>query len=129
MASHLPGPRRIEWMKCCRRRCHGVARAGTVQVERIDSQYEEDVVRRTVVRRFDTEVSRCGRCGARPTPLADFPRVGIGQGAGGAEKRWCRGGLEFSRGGIDKALARLAGKAAPLPRAADGAPEHRQLGG
>jgi transposase len=38
---------------------------GTVQVERTEPQYQEDIVRRTVVRRFDIEVGHCSCCGAR----------------------------------------------------------------
>jgi len=38
---------------------------GTVQVERTEPQYQEDIVRRTLVRRFDIEVGHCSCCGAR----------------------------------------------------------------
>ena len=38
---------------------------GTVQVDRIEAQYQEDIVRQTVVRRFDIEVGHCPCCGAR----------------------------------------------------------------
>jgi len=38
---------------------------GTVQVKRTEPQYQEDIVRRTVVRRFDIEVGYCQCCGAR----------------------------------------------------------------
>ena len=38
---------------------------GTVEVERIETQYQEDIVRQTVVRRFEIEVGRCQCCQAR----------------------------------------------------------------
>ena len=38
---------------------------GSLAVERIESQYQEEIVRRTWVRRFDIPICRCSRCGQR----------------------------------------------------------------
>ena len=38
---------------------------GTVEVERIETQYQEDLVRQTAVRRFEIEVGRGQCCQAR----------------------------------------------------------------
>ena len=110
---------------------------GTVQVERIEPQYQEDIVRKTVVRRFDIEVGHCQGCGARAQgrhPLQTSDALGaakvqvgpealvlgahlnkqMGLSLGHTARVLQSGyGLEFSRGGIYKALARLAGKAKP----------------
>jgi transposase len=110
---------------------------GTVQVERTEPQYQEDIVRRTVVRRFDIEVGHCQCCGARTQgrhPLQTSDALGaakvqvgpealvlgaqlnkqMGLSLGHTTRVLQSGyGLEFSRGGIYKALARLAGKAEP----------------
>src|SRR5713101_8767814 len=116
---------------------------GTVQVERTEPQYQEDtvrafrIVRRTVVRRFDIEVGHCCCCGARAQgrhPLQTSDALGsakvqvgpealvlgahlnkqMGLSLGHTARVLQSGyGLEFSRGGIYKALARLAGKAKP----------------
>jgi len=110
---------------------------GTVQVERIEPQYQEDIVRRTVVRRFDIEVGHCSCCGARAqgrhrlqtSDALGAAKVQVGPEALvlGAHLNKQMGlslghtarvlqsgyGLEFSRGGIYKALARLAGQAEP----------------
>ena len=110
---------------------------GTVQVKRTEPQYQEDIVRRTVVRRFDIEVGYCQSCGARaqgrhPLQTSDglgAAKVQVGPEAlvMGAQLNKQMGlslghtarvlqsgyGLEFSRGGIYKALARLAGKTEP----------------
>jgi len=110
---------------------------GTVQVKRIEPQYQEDIVRRTVVRRFDIEVGYCQCCGARAQgrhPLQTSDALGaakvqvgpealvlgahlnkqMGMSLGHTARVLQSGyGLEFSRGGIYKALARLAGKTEP----------------
>lgn len=39
--------------------------AGPLTVERIESQYQEEIVRRTWVRRFDIPICRCTQCGKR----------------------------------------------------------------
>ena len=110
---------------------------GTVQVERIEPQYQEDIVRQTVVRRFDIEVGHCQCCGARAQgrhPLQTSDALGaakvqvgpealvlgahlnkqMGLSLGHTAQVLQSGyGLEISRGGIYKALARLAGKTEP----------------
>ena len=110
---------------------------GTVQVERTEPQYQEDIVRRIVVRRFDVEVGHCPCCGARAQgrhPLQTSDALGaakvqvgpealvlgahlnkqMGLSLGHTARVLQSGyGLEFSRGGIYKALARLAGKTEP----------------
>ncbi len=110
---------------------------GTVQVERIEPQYQEDIVRRTVVRRFHVEVGYCSCCGARAQgrhPLQSSDALGaakvqigpealvlgaylnkqMGLSLGHTSRVLQAGyGLKFSRGGIYKALARLASKAEP----------------
>ena len=110
---------------------------GTVQVDRIEAQYQEDIVRQTVVRRFDIEVGHCPCCGARAqgrhrlqtSDALGAAKVQVGPEALvlGAHLNKQMGlslghtarvlqsgyGLEVSRGGMYKALARLAGKAEP----------------
>src|SRR5207244_536646 len=110
---------------------------GTVEVERTETQYQEDIVRRTVVRRFDIEVGRCQCCGARAQgrhPLQTSDALGaakvqmgpevlayaahlnkqMGLSLGNTSRVVQLGhGLEYSRGGIYRALARLARKAEP----------------
>jgi transposase len=110
---------------------------GTVQVKRTEPQYQEDIVRRTVVRRFDIEVGYCQCCGARAQgrhPLQTSDALGAAKVQVGPEALVLGAhlnkqmglslghtagvllsgyGLEFSRGGIYKALARLAGKSEP----------------
>ena len=110
---------------------------GTVKVERTEPQYQEDIVRRTLVRRFDIEVGHCSCCGARAqgrhrlqtSNALGSAKVQVGPEALvlGAHLNKQMGlslghtgrvlesgyGLEFSRGGIYKALARLASKAEP----------------
>jgi transposase len=108
-----------------------------VQGERIAPQYQEDIVRRTVVRRFPVEVGH-GSCGGarahgrHPLPTSDAlgaAKVQIGPEAlvwgahlnqpmglslGHPSRGLATGyGLEFSRGGIYQALARLASQAEP----------------
>jgi transposase len=110
---------------------------GAVQVERIEPQYQEDIVRRTVVRCFQVEVGYCSCCGARAQgrhPLQTSDALGaakvqigpealvlgahlnkqMGLSLGHTSRVLQTGyGLEFSRGGIYKALARLASKTEP----------------
>jgi transposase len=116
------------------RRC---ACGGTVKVERTEPQYQEDIVRLTVVRRFDIEVGRCQCCGTRAQgrhPLQTSDALGaakvqvgpevlayaahlnkqMGLSLGNSSRVLQLGyGLEFSRGGIYRAMARLAKKAEP----------------
>jgi transposase len=116
------------------RRC---ACGGTVKVERTEPQYQEDIVRLTVVRRFDIEVGRCQCCGTRaqgrhrlqtsdalgaakvqvgPEALAFAAHLNkqLGLSLGNSSRVLQLGyDLEFSRGGIYQALARLAKKVEP----------------
>ena len=106
-------------------------------MDRIEPQYQEDIMRLTVVRRFDIEVGHCPCCGARAQgrhPLQTSDALGaakvqvgpealvlgahlnkqMGLSLGNTARVLQSGyGLEVSRGGIYKALARLAGKAEP----------------
>jgi transposase len=108
-------------------------------VERDGSQeqFQEDIVRRTVVRRFDIAVGHCGKCkrrvqGRHPLQTSDAVGVGgvqvgpealalaallnkqMGLSLGHTQQTLAHGfGLTVSRGGIYRALARLAGQAEP----------------
>jgi len=110
---------------------------GAVRLQRVEPQYQEEIVRLTVVRRFDVEVGRCQRCGARAQgrhPLQTSAALGAAQVQLGPEALALGAhlnkqvglslgqttqvlqlgfGLQVSRAGIYRALARMAGKAAP----------------
>jgi len=110
---------------------------GAMRLERVEPQYQEEIVRLTVVRRFDVEVGRCQQCGARAQgrhPLQTSDALGAAQVQLGPEALALGAhlnkqvglslgqttevlrlgfGLEVSRAGISRALARMAGKAAP----------------
>lgn len=110
---------------------------GAVRLQRVEPQYQEEIVRLTVVRRFDVEVGRCQQCGARAQgrhPLQTSDALGAAQVQLGPEALALGAhlnkqvglslgqttqvlqlgfGLEVSRAGIYRALARMAGKAAP----------------
>src|SRR5439155_9934929 len=63
---------------------------GGVEVEHTAPQYQEEIVRRTVVRRFDIAVGRCRRCGSRVQgryPLQTSDAVGVGSVQLGPESR------------------------------------------
>ena len=52
-----------------------------MELERRAPHYQEEIVRRTVVRRFDIAVGRCRRCGRRVQgrhPLQTSDAVGVG---------------------------------------------------
>ena len=110
---------------------------GAIAVERTKCQYQEDIVRRTVVREFRVQLGRCGGCG-RPhqgrhglqtSDALDAAQAQIGPEAlallahlskrmglslGHAVEALRAGyGLEMSRGGACRSLARMARKAAP----------------
>ncbi|HEX9198843.1 MAG TPA: IS66 family transposase [Acidobacteriaceae bacterium] len=113
---------------------------GGVKLERREPQYQEEIVRRTVVRRFDIAVGRCRRCGRRVQdrhPLQTSDAVGVGSVQLGPEALTLAAvlnkqmglslghtrqalaygfGLRASRGGLCRALARMANKAAPSYR-------------
>jgi transposase len=108
---------------------------GGVESERCETQYQEDIVRRTVVRRFDVAVGRCRECQRRVQGrhrLQTSDAVGVGSVQLGPEALTLAAilnkqmglslghtrqvlsygfGLEVSRGGLYRALARMAGRA------------------
>ncbi len=108
-----------------------------VQPESCQAQYQEDIVRRTVVRRFDIAVGRCRGCARRVQgrhPLQTSDAVGVGAVQLGPEALTLAAilnkqmglslghtrqvlsygfGLEASRAGLCRALARMAHQAEP----------------
>lgn len=110
---------------------------GGVQSERCQAQYQEDIVRKTVVRRFDIAVGHCRQCGRRVQgrhPLQSSDAVGVGGVQLGPEALTLAAilnkqmglslghsrqvlaygfGLQVSGAGLYRALARLAGRAEP----------------
>src|SRR3984893_6464052 len=110
---------------------------GGVEPESCETQYQEEIVRRTVVRRFDIAVGRCRDCRRRVQGrhrLQTSDAVGVGSVQLGPEALTLAAilnkqmglslghtrqvlsygfGLEVSRGGLYRALARMAGRAEP----------------
>ena len=110
---------------------------GSVEPESSEAQYQEEIVRRTVVRRFDIAVGRCRNCRRRVQGrhgLQTSDAVGVGNVQLGPEAltlaailnkqmglslgHTCQVlsygfGLDVSRGGLYRALARMAGRAEP----------------
>lgn len=110
---------------------------GGVEVKNCETQYQEEIVRRTVVRRFDIAVGRCRECQRRVQGrhrLQTSDAVGVGSVQLGPEALTLAAilnkqmglslghtrqvlsygfGLEVSRGGLYRALARMAGRAEP----------------
>jgi transposase len=110
---------------------------GGVESESCETQYQEEIVRRTVVRRFDIAVGRCRDCqrrvqgrhrlqtsnavgvgsvqlGPEALTLAAILNKQMGLSLGHTRQVLCYGfGLEVSRGGLYRALARMASRAAP----------------
>lgn len=110
---------------------------GRVEPESCEAQYQEEIVRRTIVRRFDIDVGRCRHCqrqvqGRHQLQTSDAVGVGkvqlgpealtlaailnkqIGLSLGHTQQVLSYGfGLEVSRGGLYRALARMAGRAEP----------------
>jgi transposase len=110
---------------------------GGVEPESCETQYQEEIVRRTLVRRFDIAVGRCCDCHRRVQgrhSLQTSNAVGVGSVQLGPEALTlaailnkqmglslghtrqvlsCGFGLEVSRGGLYRALARMAGRAEP----------------
>ena len=100
-------------------------------------QYQEDIVRMTIIRRFDVEVGTCSCCGRQvqgrhPLQTSDSLRVGkvqvgpealsmaavLNKELGLSHQRTARVlklgyGLEWSRSGVCRALARLGKLAVP----------------
>jgi len=110
---------------------------GSVEPESYETQYQEEIVRRTIVRRFHIAVGHCCDCHRRVQgrhPLQTSDAVGVGKVQLGPEALTlaailnkqmglslghtqqvlsCGFGLEVSRGGLCRALARMAGRAEP----------------
>src|SRR5437867_4691310 len=110
---------------------------GGVERENFETQYQEEIVRRTVVRRFDIAVGRCHECkrrvqgrhrlqttdavgvgsvqlGPEVLTLAAILNKQMGLSVGHTRQVLSYGfGLEVSRGGLYRALARMAGRAEP----------------
>jgi transposase len=110
---------------------------GGVEPESCQTQYQEEIVRRTVVRRFDVAVGRCRECKRRVQGrhcLQTSDAVGVGRVQLGPEALTLAAilnkqmglslghtrqvlsygfGLEVSRGGLYRAMARMAGRAEP----------------
>jgi transposase len=110
---------------------------GGVESESCETQYQEDIVRRTIVRRFDIAVGRCRQCqrrvqgrhrlqtsdavgvgsvqlGPEALTLAAILNKQMGLSLGHTRQALSYGyGLEVSRGGLYRALARMAGRAEP----------------
>jgi transposase len=110
---------------------------GSTVYDETKPQFQEDIVRQTVVRRFDVAIGHCGQCGRRVQgrhPLQTSDALGAAQVQVGPEalsltahlnkemglshERAARVlelgfGLPVSRSGLCRALLRLAQKAAP----------------
>ena len=108
---------------------------GELEPKGCETQYQEEIVRRTIVRRFDIAVGRCCDCerrvqGRHPLQTSDAVGVGgvqlgpealtlaailnkqMGLSLGHTRQVLSYGfGLEVSRGGLCRALARLADRA------------------
>lgn len=106
-----------------------------VEPESCETQYQEEIVRRTVVRRFDIVVGRCRQCrrrvqgrhrlqtsdavgvgsvqlGPEALTLAAILNKQMGLSLGHTQQVLSYGfGLEVSRGGLYRALARMADRA------------------
>jgi transposase len=122
---HVPLPRRCQ-------HCHG-----PIILKSTQPQYQEDIVRTTVIRRFDVEVGTCACCGRQaqgrhPLQTSDSLRVGevqvgpealsmaavLNKELGLSHERTARVlelgyGLKWSRSGVCRALERLGNLAAP----------------
>jgi transposase len=110
---------------------------GGVEPKGCEPQYQEEIVRQTIVRRFDIAVGRCRQCQGRVQGrhrLQTSDAVGVGSVQLGPEALTLAAilnkqmglslghtrqvlsygyGLEVSRGGLYRALARMAGRAEP----------------
>jgi transposase len=110
---------------------------GGVEPESCQTQYQEELVRRTTVRRFDIAVGHCRNCHRRVQgrhPLQTSDAVGVGNVQMGPEALTLAAilnkqmglslghtrqvlsygfGLGVSRGGLCRALARMANRAEP----------------
>jgi transposase len=110
---------------------------GGVEFQCTAAQYQEEIVRRTIVRRFDVDLGKCRCCGRRvqgrhPLQTSDAVEVGtvqlgpealalaailnkqMGLSLGHTQQVLAYGfGLKVSCGGLYRALARLARRAQP----------------
>ena len=110
---------------------------GGVEPESCETQYQEEIVRRTIVRRFDIAVGHCRNCRRRVQGrhrLQTSDAVGVGNVQLGPEALTLAAilnkqmglslghtrqvlsygfGLDVSRGGLYRALVRMAGRAEP----------------
>lgn len=110
---------------------------GGVEQESCETQYQEELVRQTIVRRFDIAIGRCRECrrrvqgrhawqtsdavgvgnvqlGPEALTLAAILNKQMGLSLGHTRQVLSYGfGLEVSRGGLYRALARMAARAAP----------------
>jgi transposase len=110
---------------------------GGVEPTSCETQYQEEIVRRTIVRRFDIAVGRCCDCDRRVQgrhPLQTSDAVGVGKVQLGPEALTLAAilnkqmglslghtqqvlrhgfGMPVSRAGLCRALARMAGRAEP----------------
>lgn len=110
---------------------------GPIILKSTQPQYQEDIVRMTIVRRFDVEVGTCACCGRQaqgrhPLQTSDSLRVGevqvgpealsmaavLNKELGLSHERTARVlelgyGLKWSRSGVCRALERLGNLAAP----------------
>jgi transposase len=125
--------------------------AGSLTVERIEPQYQEEIVRRTWVRRFDIPICRCTQCGKRVQgrhPLQTSDAIGAAAVQVGPEAvtlgvlmNKLQGlphadaaailqqgfGLSMSRSGICRAIQRTARKAEATWHALREAARHSAL--
>jgi transposase len=125
--------------------------AGPLTVERIEPQYQEEIVRRTWVRRFDIPICRCTQCGKRVQgrhPLQSSDAIGAAAVQVGPEAvtlgvlmNKLQGlphadaaailqqgfGLSMSRSGICRAIQRTARKAEATWHALREAARHSAL--
>jgi len=132
-----PIPSRVDEQIAVRLPEHCPHCGGDVESEGCQAQYQEEIVRRTVVRRFDIAVGRCRTCqhrvqGRHPLQTSDAVGVGgvqlgpealtlaailnkqMGLSLGHTRQVLSYGfGLEVSCGGLYRALARMAGQAEP----------------
>src|SRR5260370_39662610 len=110
---------------------------GRVEYRETKAQFQEEIVRATIIRRFDVEIGQCCRCGRHVQgrhPLQTSDALGAANVQLGPEAltlsahlnkemglshervarilKWSYG-LEMSRSGICRALERIGKKAAP----------------
>jgi transposase len=126
---------------------------GGVQAESCQAQYQEDILRKTVVRRFDIVVGCCRKCGRRvqgrhrlqtsdavgvggvqvgpeALALAALLNKQMGLSLGHTQQALAYGfGLAVSRGGLYRALARLASQAEPTYAGLMQAARHSSVNG